>query len=206
MKINDTYVDTEGRPFQNIRIKHVIVLEDPFDDISGITIPSRSPVFKKDDERLEADEDIEEPGKSKEEIEEAIAIKEATSRAEVLEMVGDIPDADVIPPRNVLFVCKLNPATRDDDLETLFSRFGKIASTEIIRDHKSGESLCYGFIEFEKEQECEEAYYKMDNVLVDDRRIHVDFSQSVAKMKSKYGIIGRVGGIGMYKWQKKCSE
>lgn len=28
---------------------------------------------------------------------------------------------------------------------------------------------------------CENAYFKMDNVLIDDRRIHVDFSQSVAK-------------------------
>jgi len=26
----------------------------------------------------------------------------------------------------------------------------------------------------------------MDNVLIDDRRIHVDFSQSVAKLKWKY--------------------
>lgn len=29
---------------------------------------------------------------------------------------------------------------------------------------------------------CEAAYKKMDNVLVDDRRIKVDFSQSVAKI------------------------
>ena len=34
-------------------------------------------------------------------------------------------------------------------------------------------------------QECENAYFKMDNVLIDDRRIHVDFSQSVAKYKWK---------------------
>jgi len=32
---------------------------------------------------------------------------------------------------------------------------------------------------------CENAYFKMDNVLIDDRRIHVDFSQSVAKVKWK---------------------
>ena len=31
-------------------------------------------------------------------------------------------------------------------------------------------------------EDCERAYFKMDNVLIDDRRIHVDFSQSVAKM------------------------
>lgn len=40
--------------------------------------------------------------------------------------MGDIPDADVKPPDTVLFVCKLNPVTQEDDLELIFSRFGKI--------------------------------------------------------------------------------
>ena len=52
--------------------------------------------------------------------------KEAKARATILEIVGDIPDADIAPPENVLFVCKLNPVTNDDDLEIIFSRFGKI--------------------------------------------------------------------------------
>ena len=52
---------------------------------------------------------------------------------------------------------------------------------EIIRDQYTGSSLQYGFVEFEKKEDCEAAYLKMDNVLIDDRRIHVDFSQSVSK-------------------------
>lgn len=40
--------------------------------------------------------------------------------------MGDLPDADVRPPENVLFVCKLNPVTTDEDLEIIFSRFGTI--------------------------------------------------------------------------------
>lgn len=52
--------------------------------------------------------------------------KEAKARATILEIVGDIPDADIAPPENVLFVCKLNPVTNDEDLEIIFSRFGKI--------------------------------------------------------------------------------
>jgi peptidyl-prolyl cis-trans isomerase-like 4 len=42
-------------------------------------------------------------------------------------MVGDLPFADIKPPENVLFVCKLNPVTTDADLELIFSRFGKIS-------------------------------------------------------------------------------
>ena len=40
--------------------------------------------------------------------------------------VGDLPDADIKPPDNVLFVCKLNPVTQDEDLEIIFGRFGSI--------------------------------------------------------------------------------
>lgn len=98
-------------------------------------------------------------------------------------MIGDIPDADAKPPENVLFVCKLNPVTTDEDLEIIFSRFGPILSCEVIRDQKTGDSLQYAFIEFENEEDCVNAYFKMDNVLIDDRRIHVDFSQSLAKVK-----------------------
>ena len=65
-------------------------------------------------------------GMAAEEIEELIADREAKARATILEMVGDLPDADVAPPENVLFVCKLNPVTTDDDLMIIFSRFGKI--------------------------------------------------------------------------------
>lgn len=71
-------------------------------------------------------------------------------------MVGDLPDADVKPPENVLFVCKLNPVTTDADLRLIFSRFGKLLSCEIIRDFKTGESLQYAFIEFETEDSCVE--------------------------------------------------
>ena len=43
-----------------------------------------------------------------------------------------MPDADVKPPENVLFVCKLNPVTRDEDLRLIFSRFGKIVSVRCL--------------------------------------------------------------------------
>ncbi|KAK2194326.1 bifunctional RNA recognition motif domain/Nucleotide-binding alpha-beta plait domain superfamily/Cyclophilin-RNA interacting protein/RNA-binding domain superfamily [Babesia duncani] len=121
---------------------------------------------------------------------EELKSREAKSRAVVLEILGDIPDADVAPPKNVLFVCKLNPVTNQDDLRIIFSRFGTIKSCDIIKDYKTGDSLQYGFVEFETEDACNQAFFKMQNVLIDDRRyaacsciysrIHVDFCQSVA--------------------------
>jgi len=46
--------------------------------------------------------------------------------------------------------------------------------------------LNFAFIAFEEEKSCVEAYKKMNNVLIDDSRIRVDFSQSVAKIWSRY--------------------
>jgi peptidyl-prolyl cis-trans isomerase-like 4 len=65
-------------------------------------------------------------GLSAAEMEEHERSREARAQATILEIVGDLPDADMAPPENVLFVCKLNPVTSDDDLEIIFSRFGKV--------------------------------------------------------------------------------
>lgn len=153
----------------------------------GLKVPERSPSPPKviaDSNRIGAEEDIDDyKGLSEDEIKQLIGEREAKANAQILEMVGDIPDADAKPPENVLFVCKLNPVTTSEDLEIIFSRFGPIISCEVIRDQKTEDSLQYAFIEFENEDDCSQAYFKMDNVLIDDRRIHVDFSQSLAKVK-----------------------
>lgn len=112
--------------------------------------------------------------------------REARAQALTLEIVGDLPYAEVKPPENVLFVCKLNPVTEDEDLETIFSRFGTIVSCEVIRDKRTRDSLQYAFIEFENQKDCEQAYFKMQGVLIDDHRIHVDFSQSVSRLSDKW--------------------
>jgi peptidyl-prolyl cis-trans isomerase-like 4 len=82
--------------------------------------------------------------------------KAAAASALTLEMVGDLPFANVRPPENVLFVCKLNPVTRDEDLELIFSRFGTIMSCQVIRDKRTGDSLQYAFIEFDRREDAEQ--------------------------------------------------
>ncbi|CDS13969.1 Putative Peptidylprolyl isomerase [Lichtheimia ramosa] len=196
-KINEAYCDEQGRPFRDIRIRHTIILDDPFDDPDGLQVPDESPLPTKEQlesMRIAEDEEIEEQG-DPEEIERRRKAREAKAQALTLEMVGDLPFAEVKPPENVLFVCKLNPVTRDEDLELIFSRFGRISSCEIIRDRQTGDSLSYAFIEYENKEDAEEAYFKMQSVLIDDRRIHVDFSQSVSKLHRDW-ISGRMRGNG----------
>ncbi|KAH3911351.1 hypothetical protein HBI56_105150 [Parastagonospora nodorum] len=183
-KINTAYIDDKGQPLKDIRILHTVVLDDPYADPAGLVEPPESPVPSAAqlatvrvayDENIEAENDPEA-------LERVRREREARAQALTLEMVGDLPFAEVAPPENVLFVCKLNPVTQDEDLELIFSRFGKILSCEVIRDKKTGDSLQYAFIEYTNQKDCEQAYFKMDGVLIDDHRIHVDFSQSVSRI------------------------
>ena len=95
------------------------MLDDPFDDPPQLEIPERSPERDVPAEeqlkpRLSVYEDITEAERPAEEIKEEIAVKAKRSREKVMEILGDIPDAEVTAPENVLFVCKLNPVTRDE--------------------------------------------------------------------------------------------
>ena len=199
-KINEAYCDEKGRPWQNIRIKHTVVLDDPFEDPPGLAelVPDASPTFKRDpnDTRLEDDWT---PDDGLETVDPALLErqtreKEARNRAVVLEMIGDLPEADAKPPEESLFVCKLNPVTTDEDLEIIFSRFGRVVSCDVVRDHKTGDSLCFAFVTFETREAAETAYLKMDNVLIDDRRVRVDFSQSMHGLWRNFKRFGAKGG------------
>lgn len=64
-------------------------------------------------------------------------------------------------------------SVRTSNSQSLVSSFGG-QSNEILR-----------WLRRPQQEDCEKAYFKMDNVLIDDRRIHVDFSQSVSKIRWK---------------------
>lgn len=133
--------------------------DDPFPDPDGLVVPDEPPTRPPDADsaaiRIAEDEDAlaELP---EEEAERQRRAKAAAASALTLEMVGDLPFANVRPPENVLFVCKLNPVTTDEDLELIFSRFGTIMSCQVIRDKRTGDSLQYAFIEFDKKEDAEQ--------------------------------------------------
>eukprot|EP00746_Dinoflagellata_sp_MGD_P167561 gnl/MRDRNA2_/MRDRNA2_98287_c0_seq1.p1 gnl/MRDRNA2_/MRDRNA2_98287_c0~~gnl/MRDRNA2_/MRDRNA2_98287_c0_seq1.p1 ORF type:complete len:427 (-),score=107.15 gnl/MRDRNA2_/MRDRNA2_98287_c0_seq1:41-1243(-) len=188
--VNQTMCDEKNQPYQNIRIWHTTILEDPIDDPEGLEalIPPKSPDVIVD-EAYKKIQDAEDEAQLSEQLGKTLAKSQATS----LELLHDIPDADIKPPDTVLFVCKLNPITQDGDLELIFSRFGAIKSCHVVRDWKTGDSLQYAFIDFENKRSSEQAYFKMQDCLIDDRRIWVNFSQSVAKEWNKFRRNGAVG-------------
>lgn len=83
---------------------------------------STAPTITEPDASVDEGNDVEATGEVNEgtEADEAAAEeareklrreREARAQALTLEIVGDLPFAEVKPPENVLFVCKLNPVT-----------------------------------------------------------------------------------------------
>jgi peptidyl-prolyl cis-trans isomerase-like 4 len=179
-KLNEIYTSDSGVPHQDVKIIRTTILLDPYSKETHLIahlIPIRSPSPTRDKHRVGIHE------------KESDHIKSDTSdtqqKATLLEIAQDIGSADMKPPDSTLFVCKLNPITKEDDLEIIFGRFGEIKNVNLVRDQETHKSLGYCFIDFATKEGCEEAYLKMENVVIDDRRIHVDFSQSVAKLWNK---------------------
>lgn len=187
-KINDVFTDQEGHPFKDVRIRHVIILgtrmegvhyysltprsvDDPFPDPIGLIKSPSSPTRPPDNSTRIAEDEDALATLPEEEEERERRKKAAAASALTLEMVGDLPFANVRPPENVLFVCKLNPVTRDEDLELIFSRFGTIMSCQVIRDKRTGDSLQYAFIEFDKRDDAEQVWVSFHQRLSKSRRL-----------------------------------
>ncbi|KAH3663728.1 hypothetical protein OGAPHI_005130 [Ogataea philodendri] len=170
--INECILDIHLRPLKDVRILHTYILHDPFDlpvSSPASPLPTQTQI---DSFRLLLDED-------------ALQDIKAESNALTLEVLGDLPSAKIQPSDKVLFITKLNPITKEEDLRLIFQRFGTISSVEIIKDKVTGHSLCYGFIEFTDKKAVELAYRKMEGARIDDRRVHVDFSQSTKRKRQR---------------------
>lgn len=61
-----------------------------------------------------------------------------------------------------LRISSLSPDADEDDLRTLFSKFGRINRANVVRDRETGESKGLGFVSFELRGEAEKAMVAMN--------------------------------------------
>ena len=186
-RMNAAITAPSGQPLRRIRIRAAHVLHDmDGKKLLPVPLPPRT-VVETDTVYLSSEDDDDNDGEESSAVAERMALRQMRKQEYVLQLLGEIPMGaeGLTAPDNVLFVCKLNPFTLDADLSQFFAQFGKILSCEILRDQNTKQSLQYAFIEFETVEGCRSAYSRADNVLLDDRRIHVDFSQSVRHLWKK---------------------
>ena len=78
---------------------------------------------------------------------------------------------DITPEANV-FVKNMDPTLTVKILDTTFSKFGNIFSSKIAVD-ENGESLGYGYIQFENKEGAEKCINEGNNIKIKDKLISV---------------------------------
>ncbi len=89
-----------------------------------------------------------------------------------------------------IFVARLSRTTEEDELKTLFEKYGTVNEVHLVRDRDTGQSKRYGIVEMEDDYEGDEAIDALNGAEVDGYHIHVSEGQS------KYGRGGRGDGGG----------
>jgi RNA recognition motif-containing protein len=73
-----------------------------------------------------------------------------------------------------IYVGNLNYQTREEELDALFSNFGKVVSVKIMTDRDTGRSKGFAFIEMESESEGQQAVSNLNQFEFKDRSLVVN--------------------------------
>ena len=90
-----------------------------------------------------------------------------------------------------LFVGNLSFNTTEDQLRTLFSEFGDIASATIITDQQTGRARGFGFVEMDNH---EAAISALNGKEVDGRPLTVNIARERSSQSNRNNFRNRNGG------------
>jgi RNA recognition motif-containing protein len=93
-----------------------------------------------------------------------------------------------------IYVGNLSFNTADQQLQALFATFGQVDSVRLIRDHATGQSRGFGFVEMADETEGRAACTSLDQQEFEGRRLTVNEAKP---QEGKSGFGG--GGFGRQK-------
>mmetsp|Transcript_14536 Transcript_14536/g.20260 ORF Transcript_14536/g.20260 Transcript_14536/m.20260 type:complete len:258 (+) Transcript_14536:22-795(+) len=75
---------------------------------------------------------------------------------------------------DTLYVSGLSSRTTEAELESRFSKFGKILECQLIKDPRTGESRGFCFIKMEAAEAADQALFNLDKAEIDERTITVE--------------------------------
>jgi len=82
-----------------------------------------------------------------------------------------------------IYVSNLSFHTTEEDLNSMFAKFGVVTSAKIIMDRESGQSRGFAFVEMPSEEEGNKAMLGLNNKEIEGRPLSV----SVAREKTDRG-------------------
>jgi RNA recognition motif-containing protein len=90
-----------------------------------------------------------------------------------------------------MYVSNLGFQVSDEELKTLFNKFGEVTSAKVVMDRETGRSRGFGFVEM-ADTAAEEAMKSLDGTQVDGRAISV--SKARPKTDNRNGSFSRDKG------------
>jgi len=84
-----------------------------------------------------------------------------------------------------LYVGNLSYSTTEDDLRTLFTQAGPVASVTLIKDRDTGASKGFAFVEMNTQVEAEKAITLLNGYNMGDRELKVNLAKPREDRKSK---------------------
>ncbi|KAL5214824.1 hypothetical protein ABZP36_003976 [Zizania latifolia] len=90
----------------------------------------------------------------------------------------------------LLYVCNLSLSMNTDKLLHLFLPFGEVTSAKVARDHTTGLSKGYGFVQYSSSHHAAEAVIHLNGCFVEGRKIEVRVS-SIPPMKPNSAVESR---------------
>jgi RNA recognition motif-containing protein len=93
-----------------------------------------------------------------------------------------------------IYVGNLSYDTTEDDLRTLFTQAGTVASVALIKDRDTGQSKGFAFVEMSNQSEAEKAIQTFNGYTLSNRPLKVN----LARPKEERGFGGGRGGGGGY--------
>ncbi|XP_063541382.1 sex-lethal homolog isoform X2 [Cydia strobilella] len=97
------------------------------------------------------------------------------------------PSGDDIKETN-LYVTNLPRAVTEDQLETIFGKYGRIVQKHILRDKSNGSPRGVAFVRFDKREEAQEAIAALNNVIPEGgtEALSVKVAEEHGKQKAAY--------------------
>ncbi|XP_075245078.1 ELAV-like protein 1 [Convolutriloba macropyga] len=76
-----------------------------------------------------------------------------------------------------ILVNQLPKSMGDAQFREVFESIGELKSCQVIKDRNTRESLCYGFVEFVKEEDAQKAMEELNNYQVEDKYLKLQFAR-----------------------------
>lgn len=90
-----------------------------------------------------------------------------------------------------LYVGNLSYTTTEDDLHTLFTKAGQVASVALIKDRNTGNSKGFAFVEMNTQVEAQKAISLLNGYNLGNRELKVNLAKPREDRSSGFGNRGR---------------